>query len=86
MQELGADGIDDALDLLPEAGMEDDSDPASGTAVPDISFGYFHTEHFLKAHRLGTKLEIRCLPMRHARLVFDWTDILALDFNRICTT
>ena len=86
MEELGADGIYDALDFLPDAGMEADPDPASGTAVPDISFGYFHTQHFLKAHRLGAELEIRCLPMRHARLVFDWTHVLAFDFNRIGTT
>ena len=86
MQELGANGINDALDLLSEAGMEDDTDPASGPAVPHISFGYFHTEHFLKAHRLGAELKIRSLAMRYPRLVFDWTHVFASDFDRIGTT
>ena len=82
-QQLRPDPVNDVLHVAAQPRREIDLNPAAWSAVPHIPMRYLDIEHFFKAQRLRAQLKVRGGSVPDARLVFDGTDRVAVDFDRI---
>ena len=82
-EQLLPDPANDVLHVATQPRREIDLHPAPRSAVPHIPMGYLDIEHFFEAQRLRAQLKVRGGSVPDARLVFDGTDRVAVDFDRI---